>query len=99
MKLIIMKKQTKEKNNQILKYTQNKQTQETQCFPLPPISGNCKVLCNKSNKKKQEKYLKTHNTSISNCVFEQNSEKQCEKFEQKKHKKENKKNITDNINI
>lgn len=68
-----MKKQTKKQLD--IEIHTNKQTQETQCFQLPPISGNCKVLCNKSNKKKQEKYLKTHNTSISNCVFEQNSEK------------------------
>lgn len=46
-------------NNQILKYTQNKQTQETQCFPLPPISGNCKVLCNKSNKKTRKIFENT----------------------------------------
>lgn len=37
----------------------NKQTQETQCFPLPPISGNCKVLCNKSNKKTRKIFENT----------------------------------------
>lgn len=47
-----MKEQTKENKKKLdIEIHTNKQTQETQCFQLPPISGNCKVLCKKIKQK------------------------------------------------